>query len=299
VLTAAPACELPPAKIGLDSSSPYTVISLLNSEYVTGARVVHIHARIPRTDQPLAVGEHTFGTITVDMGLSGPQFQDWAAAQEALRVLRAGTLTAKLRAGYVELFRGDTPLTASVHLHTQLRIADLWTVSHMLHWAAVQRDGDCLRLSGESPRFPFKQHWELQPVEDGIALRVTLEALEDLQVQEYNVSLGIEAAYDGWETERESGPFPPFDPQQQTWIHLNKDYGLATFAQASGPALPTLRLESAPESPPCHMTAINTEFGLKTHVLQAIHTPERAGLWLFPPGEHLLFEGLVTLFPPA
>ena len=57
----------------------------------------------------------------------------------------------------------------------------------------------------------------------------------------------------------------------------------------------TLRLETMVGGTPCRMTAINTEYGLKTRVLQAIHAPERTGLWHLSTGKHPLFDGFVFL----
>jgi ABC-type polysaccharide/polyol phosphate transport system ATPase subunit len=286
---------LPPVLARLEAHNPYFNLQWLNTDYVLSARVLQASAVFARTDAVLRLGPHDLITIAIDLGLSVAEARDRARAIEAERTLRSGGLAARMQAGAVRVFHDETLLTATVHLHTQLRIANLWNMSHDLQWQPVQRAGAWMRATGHSPRFPFRQWWELEPAAEGMAFRVWLEVQDPLDVQEYNVSIGLDPAYDRWETSLESGVFPPFDPEQKGWRHLNKNYGPASRATALSPSLPSVTLDVSVCAIPFRMTAINSDYGQHTRVLQAIRVPEEAGVMHLERGRHLLFEGVVTV----
>ncbi len=138
------------------------------------------------------------------------------------------------------------------------------------------------------------QHWELAPDPGGFRFRVWLEAAETVTLQEYNVSVGLSAQYAHWRTSTEEGAFPDFDPEQQEWRHVNRDYAAGGFAEASGGGLPVVRLEPGPADR-LHMTAINTGYNIRARVLQGIGAADQQGLLRFEPGRHSLFDGRIAL----
>ena len=287
--------ELPPVLALLDAHRPYVCLVWSNSDYVTGARVLQATVQMPDTESTLRAGRHELWTLEIDLGLTGDEVRERAAAREEARALRVGPVMAQFRRGAVLLAYEGKELTRSVHLHTQVRAAQIWNISHDMKWSPVERTGDCLRVSGDSPRFAFRQHWEIEAVEGGLAFRVWFEALEPMDVQEYNVSIGLTEEYDRWETPHESGVFPPFDPAQEDWRHINRNYAPAEFVRALSQSLPRVGIEVNTEDTPFQMTVINTGYEYHTRVLQAIRTAERAQWLHFEKGRHLWFDGLVAV----
>lgn len=295
LLQAGEAGGLPPFHFSFEGENPFLALGVENSDYMTGVRVLHLHARYPRASQPLAEGRHAFASVAMDFGWGPLELSSWLDGEQSRRTVRSGRLSARFSGGGIELLCEGAPLTATVHLHTQMRMANLWSLSQTLVWGQIQRHDDGLQLAGESPRYPLAQYWELAPGKDGIEFRVYLEAREALDVQEYNVSIGLDPGYSEWATEHERGKFPEFDPQQQDWRHLNRNYAPGTLAQAAGAGLPAISLRTLSGSPVCRMTAINTGYGMQTRVLQAIHAPERDAGFHYSVGRHLLFSGVISL----
>ena len=292
-----PGSDLPPVLARLEAHSPYLCLLWSNSDYVTGARALQALAQFPDSDQTLKAGRHELMTLHLDLGQTEATARERAEALKAERTIQIGPLAAQFERGAVSFTYDGEGLTHTVHLHTQALIAHMWNMSHDLKWASVERSGDRLEVSGESSRLPCRQHWQIEAAKGGIAFRVWIEAKELLEVQEYNVSLGIKPQYAGWETSHESGAFPPFDPTVKEWRHLNRSYAPGAFVRARGPALPSIALETANDDLPFRMTVINTGFEQHTHVLQAIYAPEQ-GQWLhFEPGRHLWFDGFVKIAP--
>lgn len=285
---------LPPVVARLRPVSPFFLMALENSDYMTGARVVGVHGWLPQSEQPLRAGRHELAEVVLDLSMGAADFDAWRAAQERQRSAVSGPWHAHFARGAVELLRGEQRLTTMMHLHTQMRIQNLWTLSDALQWEAVERDGGTLRMTGGSPRFPLRQVWELAPDARGFRFRVVLEAEEAVTLQEYNVSAALPAAYTHWRTATEEGAFPDFTPGQEEWRHVNKDYAPGGFVEARGGGLPAIRLEPGPEDR-LHMTAINTGYNMRARVLQGIGAASQAGLLRFEPGHHTLFDGFVVL----
>jgi hypothetical protein len=295
-LVAGGASKAAPVQLSIDTNNPYMGLSLLNSDFMSGSRMLQVHIRIPSTEQPMPVGHHALGTVSVNLGYTQDTFQEWVQEQRDARTLSSGEVHARMSAGSVELYTGDTLLTSSVHLHTQLHIAGLWTMSQALQWGDVRGEGDTLHSTAESPRFPFQQHWELSvSAAGGFDFRVYLEATGEVVISEYNVSIGLDEGYTDWATEHEAGAFPAFDPAEQDWKHLNEQYAVADFVKANGAALPAVTLSRLEDSPTLHMTVINTGFAQRTRVLQALHSAERSDRIHLGADRHLLFAGHIAV----
>lgn len=283
----------PMIRTTFEASNPYIAINLFNSDYMIGSRVVNVHGRIPKTESTWAAGKHEFVRITYDIAQSREAFLQWKQHWEQQRIINAGPLRARVASGCIELHYNGRNISNSIHLHTQMLIENLWVMSQMFRWGEVRQEAGVLHVSGESQRFPLKQHWQICPVADGIALTIYLEALSDLDVQEYNVSAGLVMQYEQWATQNESGDFPAIEPNQSEYRHLNRDYGVSAWMSAAGAGLPTIKLNAASPENVFHMTAINAEYSLQTRILQAIRTPERGVRLHFPQGRHLLFDGTI------
>ena len=154
----------------------------------------------------------------------------------------------------------------------------------------IERDAHGLVASGASRRFAFRQHWRIAPVDGGIRLSITLEADEPIEVQEYHVSAGLLPAYARWETDCESGAFPPVPADARDWTHLNRDYRPGVRVRALSPELPSVMLLSDAPEGAMRPTAINADYQHQTRVLQALRVGE-GGPIVFPAGVHTLFAG--------
>ena len=290
-----PGSELPPVLTVIEESPPFFSLLWMNSDYVAGARVLQVGGRIPESEATLSVKRHDMMTLSLDLGLTQQQVRERTERHEIQRSLCIGDVVAKFQRGSVVFTSGGKELTHTVHLHTEMLVSQIWNMSHDMQWSPVRREGDCLYVSGDSPRFPCRQHWEIEAAEHGVAFRVWLEALEPIHVQEYNVSLGLKHEYDRWETPHEKGAFPPFDPEQKDWRHVNHDYAPGEYVRAFGKSLPSISLEATADDAPFRMTVINSGFEQHTRVLQAIRTPDKVGWIHFDTGRHFYFAGRVVI----
>ena len=287
---------MPPLLASLEPHMPFLSLVWANSDYVSGSRVLQVAARVPETEATLEAGRHDLMTLELDLGLTADQVRERARAREAERTLTTGALSARFEGGKLRCSYEGTELTSFLHFYSSILIGNLWNDSHNLQWGNPERDGQRLTISGESRRFPFSQRWELEATEEGIAVRIRLEAAEPIDMHEYHASIVLKADYDHWETEHESGPYPPFEPGQGDWRHANRIYAAGRHAKALSSSLPSVTLRVTTDHIPFRMTAINTGFHENARVLQALRTPE-AGLLHFEKGEHLYFEGLISVDP--
>ncbi len=287
----------PPLATFLEPHKPYVRLLMQNTDYITGCRAIQAGGRLPDMDRPLRAGVHEFMTLTIDLDSTPGQVRGREAAREAQRTLHTGDFTATFRQGKVLLTYAGAQLTEEVyHLYSAVLIGNLWNDSLALQWDAPRRTGDHLTVRGESRRFPYRQHWEIGLVDNGISLEIWLEALESIEIQELHTSIGLKAAYEYWETDHESGPFPDFDPNQDDWRHANRNYAPGTFIRALSTTLPCVTMAVTTRAIPFRMTAINAGYHQHARVLQALRVPEY-GVLRFEPGRHLYFEGTVTVDP--
>lgn len=269
-----------------------------NADYVMGCRVLQALAHASEEEAHVPAGRHPLAVIELDVGVSKEAVLDLARAFQTSRTVTRGALTYQFEQGLIRLLHEGEELTREVHVYTSMYIHNVWNDSPNLHWGPLTRDGDIVRVSGRSRRFPFLQHWVITPIDNGFALEVTLEVLETFDVQEYHASIGLRPEYNRWITEREQGTFPEFDPSNTDWIHLNKDYASGRRIEALSSSLPSVILELAAGDSRFTMTALNTGYTQSARVIQALCTP-KSGRLVFDPGCHNLFCGKVYVHRPS
>ncbi|MDX9973139.1 MAG: ABC transporter ATP-binding protein [FCB group bacterium] len=285
--------QLPTVLVDVKHHKPYMRLVWANTDSATGCRVLQANARVPAADEEFAAGYHDLLTFHIQLGLTREEVRRKVTEERSLKL---GALTAVFEHGRIRLNYGDTLLTTLVHAYTSMLISDLWNDSINLQWGAVEREGDRLTISGYSRRFPFRQIWELEPVENGFSWRVLLEAFEPIDVQEYHASIILRQEYSRWRTDHESGIFPPFEPGVEDWRHLNHSYKPGLHITASGDEIPDVTLEADPEKGLPRMTPLNTGAGQRGRVLQALHTADTC-LIHYEPGTHLYSSTRIIVKP--
>ncbi len=274
---------------------PHFNLYWVNSDYAAYCRILFIHTRFPDKDAGLPPGRHELLRVEIEP----------AAGRDLLwrrlspdRTISAGKVSACFERGWLKLAYDGREITALIHVFSSMLVQHLWNDSHTLHWGEVQNDGRCLRVSGESRRFPFFQHWEAEAREDGIFLRIWLEAVEALDAQEYQASVVLLPEYRAWRSDYEEGVFPPFDAKADKWRHLNKIYLPGKRLSALSSTLPSVTLEVTNDAMQFRMTPINTRRQENARVLQALCSSE-SGVFHFDRGRHLIFEGMIRIAPPG
>ncbi len=285
---------LPAVLVECDAGDQPLQLQCWNADYISGTRIVQAARYFAQAGQAAATGVTELMTLRLDLGLDRAGLQQRLRERAREYTITSGKLQARVEPGAVLLSHGEQELTTDVHLHTQFLAAGLWNFSQTLLWDAVTREGDTLRIAGESRRFPLRQRWEISPAPGGIRFRLRFEIREAMDLQEFNVSLGLVPAYLRWSTPHESGDFPRDLVEEKTWTHLNRDYGPADYAEASGGGLPRVALRNRDANLPVHMTVLAS--GLSgMRILQAIRVPEGSPAFHLAPGIHDAFDGLVTL----
>ncbi|HPO15917.1 MAG TPA: ABC transporter ATP-binding protein [Candidatus Hydrogenedentes bacterium] len=276
-----------------------------NSDYMTYCRLLFADAHLIGQDRLFTPGRHELITLEVSL------WNDRDSAKEQVtrlrnelrsilnadRALTHGPFSAYLEEGRLRLAYQEQEFTSFLHFYASMLVQQLWNDSHNLHWISARSDGQRIEAVGESRRFPFQQLWEVEKAEAGFAIRIWLDVREAFDVQEYHASIVLLPAYASWKTDHEEGEFTPFDPQKDTWIHLNKTYAPGKRAEAWGPNLPVIALEATTDDILFRMTPINTKLEEKARVLQALRTSS-AGPIHFEPGRHLYFSGKINIAPP-
>jgi ABC-type polysaccharide/polyol phosphate transport system ATPase subunit len=283
--------SMPPALFRLEESHPNVRLVWANSDYVQGSRVLQVVARFPVKKDIFEAGRHTFARIQVDLSRS---VEDARRMVREERSLQAGKLGARFEQGKVILTYGDVEISHALHLYTSLLMGHLWNDSQGLQWGRPVMTGNRLEISGESRRFPFVEHWEMELTEGVLALRIWLEAKKPLKVEEYHTSIALTTAYTAWSTMQESGEFPTIEANSHTWQHQNENYATGNSLRALSSELPSVTIENISEEVLVRMTPVNTGFEQNARVLQALRTPQ-SGLLLFEPGRHLYFDGLIRI----
>jgi ABC-type polysaccharide/polyol phosphate transport system ATPase subunit len=285
---------LPPISFRLEHHDPYVAFLLQNTSYEIGSRIIQAGTRVPDVDTPWLKGVHELVTVVADLGATEEGIRAQAAQYGSRCILQAGELAAIFEHGKVHLrFAGDV-ITKDLALYSAARVGNLWVDSTAFRWGQPCWNGADVEITGESRRFPFRQHWRLSPVDNGIALHITLDAWEPVDIEEYHVSVLIQSDYREWRTDHESGTFPEILSTQMDWRHVNRDYAPGKGIQAWGPARPSITLSADSSVVPFRMTALNTGYPQHARVLQALRVPERDCI-RFQPGRHPYFAGTVTV----
>ena len=284
--------SLPPVHLIATPKRPSLRIQLANTDYISGTRIVQVGARIPDSQNPLDAGRQEVMTVTIDPMMGGETLRAKLQDQKLSRILSVGAYKVQFERGCLVITRGDELITASVHLHSQCLVGDLWHMSQFLLWDDVSKEGNVYKVQGASRRLPLKQLWEYSAVEDGIRFRVLACADECTEVQEHNVSMALVPAYEQWSTGHEFGMFPSFDASDDEWRHVNHDFSPSRTASLAGPNLPTVVLETSAACVSPRMTIINTGFTQHARVLQAMHVPERGGAFRLGQTQVVWFDGV-------
>lgn len=287
--------DWPVLRYEAEPASPHWMLQIENSDYVTGARIALLSRQFPPDARPLPVGAHGIGRIRISLDRDARAVTRRRLAARALRTLEQGPYEARLERGAIALFHEGAALTAAPHLHVQCCIGRLWFMSQSMRWDAPVRTGDSLACTGAAVRFPIRQHWRLSAVGAGrFHIEILLEAMEAVEIDEYNVSLGLAAEFTHWSSVEEEGVFPETSQDEANWRHLNRIYPDSRRIEAWGAGLPHVALEANDAAPPLRMTALNTGHVQRARVLQAIRAPEAAERLCFEAGEHLLFDGCLV-----
>jgi ABC-type polysaccharide/polyol phosphate transport system ATPase subunit len=291
------AAHAPPA-VGLSvaKARPCFAGSWLNTEYVTGCRLLNLEERLRTSENRFAPGAHDIMTIKLKIGREKGSAGVRIGQTASRSTLENGVITARFDRGRIRLSSRGKQITQSLHVYASLLSGNLWADSLNLRWESLIRDGDRLEVLGASRRSPFRLVWIISLLSDGIGLETWIEALSVIEVQEHHTSIALVPEYSHWKTPFESGEFPSIPPGQGEWKHVNNNYEIGDFIEASGPDLPGIRLESDSERLPLRMTAINTSNSENARVLQALRSPDHGTLHL-EPGRHLYFSGALRVLP--
>lgn len=264
-----------------------------NTEYIANSRLFEASIRLPQHEATYSKGQHSLFTFELDTDAPHDRVQRQVRSR---RIIESGPVSARFELGQIRIAYEGRELTRFLHCYTSMLIEHLWNDSHSLQWGAERPEGDGIVLEGESRRFPLRQEWHIEPVPEGIALRIWLENTEALDVQEYHASVVLAREFDRWRTDDEEGVFPEFNPQLQHWQHLNTSYppGRTIAALSSEGLSITMDLLEEAAHIPFRMTAINTTPQEQARVLQALR-PSESGWLHFSPGRHLYFAGLIRV----
>ncbi len=289
-----PGTDLPPVVTIADAHRPGISVLLQNTDYATGARAIQASTRIPESDLPLPPGRMEVMTLRVGFRTDAEEVRQRARERQERLTVRTGETAVRFNRGCLHVACADQGVSVRPHLYSSMLIGNLWNDSSNLRWDRVDRVENAIEAVGESRRFPLRQHWRICPGEDGVEVIIWLEALDRVEIQEYQVSVVLRPEYDQWRTDHESGSYPAFDPESHDWVHANRDYARGTFATALSSSHPSVTLQVTPDAVPFRMTAINTGYEQHGRVLQALRTPE-TGLIRFEKGRHLFFSGMVMV----
>ncbi len=285
--------EYPYLKIEFQSEEPGTSITIGNTDYIGRSRFISCHLQIPETSDLQKLGKHFIGILKISLA-TREEYENWKSSWLEQRTIRLNSIEARLGEGYIEFIdkNAKKPITQSIHFHTQFRLQGMWFLSQTFLWNTPYRKDNSWIMEGESQRFPICLKWELtpEPDRDCLHIKIGCEVKENIDLEEYNISVGLVYPYTYWETSLEKGEFPEIPPQQTEYIHLNKNYSPSQYIKAIGKKLPTICLFTN-QNNFFRMSAINPEFSLSARVIQSIATPEQKSLFHLPPGYHLLFDG--------
>ncbi len=268
--------------------------SWANSDYLMKSRVFRIEKVLDKGEM-LPAGTHPFLTMRFDLESGREAIRARMTEQAMRRTVSTGPLHAHFDRGQLQLTYEGRRISAVVHGYTSLLIQGLWNDSLNLRWDGMERDGATLQAIGASRRFPFRMRWTIQPEQPGaLAWTIDLDAIEDLDVQEYQVSVLLVEEYARWKTVTEGGEFPAIQREHDDWVHLNRNYAVGNFVRAEGPGLPLVTLQNDATDVPLRMTALNTGFRHRSRVLQALRAPDH-GLMHFTRGTHRIFAGSIRV----
>lgn len=290
VAWASQADTMPPVRFRGPAEGEKGVWNVHNTDYMAGARVVALECYRPGSAQ-LEPGRMRLLSFSMDLSEDRTAVLETIAKARDEATLCWNGFSVYFEDGALQCTMDGQPITAHLHAHTQRRMGGMWQLSNQLRWDLPERKGARLRLVGHAHRAPLCEIWELEELGDGIRWRVWLESKAEIELGEMNVSIALDSCFSTWRTEEEAGVFPASLPEQREWLHCNARYeGRTIVAEADGRATVTL---TALGGRPCGMSALITPPEIGVRVLQAILSPERAGVFRLAPGLHLMFDGVL------
>ena len=285
--------DYPLLKIDFETNEPGLSITIGNTDYIGRSRFISCHLQIPETNSFQMSKLYSIGKLKITLATK-QQYEEWKSAWIQQRTIFLKDIELRLDEGFIEFIyeKNKRPITQAVHFHAQFKLQGMWFLSQTFLWQAPCRHGNKWILEGESQRFPISLKWEFQPdtEENILNTKVWLTTMEDIVLEEYNLSIGLIYGYQNWETPLESGIFPEISPEQVEYRHLNNDYHSSDYIIASGKDLPQVQLFTNQKNM-FRMTAINPEYSLSARIIQAIATPEQKSVFHLSKGTHLLFDG--------
>lgn len=285
-----------PLLIGVEGQGPQVQGAWSNSEYLSKSRIFRIAEHLHK-GQALPAGQHQECTLRFSPTAGRAAILADMAAQGTRRTVESGSLSARFDRGQLQLSCAGRLISAVAHGYGSLLIGDLWNDSINLRWDRLERANGSLKMSGASRRFPFRLHWTIHAGDPGtIHWIIDLEALDELDVQEYQTSLMLVEDYARWTSSTETGTYPPIGPDDTDWVHLNHDYSARGFIRAEADGLPPVTLRNDDEKQPLRMTALNPGFRQAARVLQALRVAEQGSI-RFAPGLHRIFTGAISVTP--
>lgn len=262
-----------------------------NADYLAGSRILQLTASFPDNARTMQPGRRLLADLSIELSAAPEEIR---ASIQTKRTVRSGKLVARFELGLVELLYEEVSVTKSLHVYASMLIRHLWHDSTSLRWGPVHVQGQQLQVSGESRRIPMRQHWTLSGGDDGVGIRIELEALDDLAFQEQHTSIALRPEYRHWATDHERGDFPSDFQEETTWKHLSQDYAPGRQIRAWAEGLPEVIFEATGKTDEVIMTPINTGAQTGARVLQALRT-SREGLLYYPKGRRLYFEGRIRV----
>ena len=295
-LTSAPDNPLPPLCFTMTDAPERARFQIDNGDFMNQVRVVHLTEAIPSGESPLPPQRRDLGCLSIDPNRDEAWLTTKQAARRDEQVLRSGSLVGRLHQGSVALSQRDVALSQFLHLHVQFRTADLWTASPSLQWEDTQRAKGHVFATGHSLHLPCALRWSMEATgDDALGFTVSLETSETVDLNECNLSLCLNPAYDQWQTAHESAAFGPMTETAQRWSHANQQFLAGVSLSAHGKDLPQINLSVSESIGATIPAALQSDVNHPAHIIQLLATPEAASAFTLAPGTHILFRGQVTL----
>lgn len=284
----------PVVSIDVDSDQTAVPLQLDITDYLTQACLAHITEAIPPAACPLPPACRQLAALTLDLTRHANDVVAALEQAQANRTLKGPGGTARMERGAIIITGDEAPVTEGLHLHLRLKTAGLWTLSHGLQWAPPVREGTSITATAHTPRLPCRIHWSLEPCDDGVRVKMVLEASAPIRIDEYNVSLELAAAFDRWETPGETGLFSPVDGPPD-WRHLNQSFAAGDWVRGCAPDRTTITLSAEATLGTAHPAALQIGGDPGGSVLQILCSPGQQTAFALAPGRHVLFCGLITI----
>ena len=285
------ASDLPPIVIHHNNDNSHFSLFWANTEYLDYSRLLCSNARFPTHENLFEAGNHDLLSMNINLNIPRRKVLSYVASD---RTIQSGRISARFEHGQIRFLWDGEELTTYLHLYSSLLIQHLWNDSHNLHWRSVKSLDDGIQIIGESRRFHFLQRWHIKPVENGIHLAIDIITKEELNLQEYHVSILLPPEYSNWDTDLENGCFPEYQNGTTFWSHCNNSFTASRNICAEGTGMPSVAMLLDKNSPIARMTAVNTTKDENARVLQALFVSGQGRIHV-PPGSFPCFSGVIKI----